>query len=60
MKYSRECEVIKSGWLGEGSCRLKVPGGWVVNFHNSSLFAEAEAVCFVPDKDHSWELEDKK
>ena len=53
MKYLREWEHIT-----DYTQRLKVPNGWLV-FRKNSYPASSNVMCFVSDKDHSWELEEK-
>ena len=50
-KYSREWEKVSHMFT-----RLRVPGGWVVNAWNE----DNDFLCFVPDADHQWVLEDEQ
>lgn len=53
MKYPRKWEEISDS---EGlTARLKVPGGWIVQQSNLNF---GTAMCFVPDPDYKWILED--
>lgn len=57
MKYPRKWEDI-DGYTR----RLRVPGGWLVHSSTEILVSgkplkSSDALCFVEDKDHEWELE---
>ncbi len=41
------------------TCRLKVPGGWLVRtrYDNSAFSSSALALVFLRDEDHDWEIE---
>ena len=58
VKYPREWEKI-TVCVG----RLKVFGGWLVNSSRweitSSIYA-SQTMCFVPDPNHEWELEEER
>ena len=46
--------------IGEETKRLKVPGGWLVRSNISYIGSVSVALTYVPDPDHSWQLNDKK
>ncbi len=54
MKYPWKWEYIKEG----GFNRLKVPNGWVIYMKEPGDKEISTALCFVPDANHEWELED--
>lgn len=57
--------------IGNGTERMKVPGGWVIHrvdcqydymptdFITNDQWKISTTMCFVPDPDHSWILEKK-
>jgi len=50
-------------WLGAGGLyRLKVPGGWLVRYHDSGFAAlfPSDAMTFVPDPEYEWNLQDSR
>lgn len=53
-KYPRKWEIIR-----HGSYRLKVPGGWLVSSEIFETEYPATSVCFFPDPENLWELEDE-
>ena len=64
-EYPREWEEVSDQTL-----RLKVPEGWVVQVEQYVIEYDKHdnkipkflttAVCFVPDPEHKWKLEDSK
>ena len=56
MKTIQDWEIIIYNEDGSfDTVRLEVPGGWLVKcYHNSG-----NVMNFVPDPEHSWELETK-
>ncbi|MBU4311913.1 MAG: hypothetical protein KJ706_04275 [Candidatus Omnitrophica bacterium] len=61
-KYPRKWENVN-----KGTDRLMVVGGWILSVEASTTtpngtagVAVSETLCFVPDPDHTWELEDEK
>lgn len=64
MKYPRKLEIVLID-IYEGIyylCRLKVPGGWIVTEESGpeKHGPFATSMCFVPDPNHEWELEDER
>jgi len=51
MKYSRKWEDV-----GDSIHRLKVHGGWLIRSWDPTNMTN-QAVCYVPDPSHTWELE---
>lgn len=49
-------DKIKWEGLDEGTRRLKVPGGWLVNVYE----LESDSVCFYPDPKHEWIVDEPK
>ena len=59
IKYSRKWEKISQDTL-----RLMVFGGWLVRSQDAYTIGDSEAtpielgICFVPDPNHQWILEE--
>lgn len=57
MTFSREHQEI-SNVFGVGNLvRTKVPAGWIVERFRGK-HASGNSICFVPDPNHEWILED--
>lgn len=55
MKYPINLELISSN-QGDNLFRLKVPNGWIVE----RTLDGAIGICFVPDPEHIWEIDNKE
>ena len=54
MKYSRKWEQIDAE-----THRLKTPRGWIVVWDfRDDLGSRTSCMCFVPDENSQWDLED--
>jgi len=60
VSYKRWDVMTDHSYFEDLTRRLKVPNGWIVESRYSDESGITNSMCFVPDSNRNWQLEDEK